>query len=939
MNGFSRTRPFVVIIILFYSSVFCAIELSPWKVFVGDKERSAFGWSICGADVNGDGINDLIVGAPMYSPTPDQYNCGAIFVYLGGTDMDTLPDYIIYGEYPRDQFGISVASAGDFNGDGYEDIIVGANVTRDIGRAYIFLGGPEFGGEPFVVFDGEEIVDNYGYSVSGAGDINQDGYDDVIVGALYNDARGDRTGRAYLYFGREIPIRTPDLIFTGPESLMDFGCYISSPFDYNGDGAPDILIGAPEAGMYWMAPGEALIFFGGTMLDTISDIRREGENPMDFYGGVVTGIGRFNADRFDDFAVGAYNNSIIDSSAGRVYIYLGGETISTTPYLILNGHTKGEGFGNMVASTNDFDGNGFDDLAVSGNYNILSGDTTGMVFIYSGGFMPDTIFDYYATGENKNDRFGWFIAPLGDINGDSLPDIAIGANGYENEKGKVYLYLGFRSLVPPEVRIIEPFNGARTSCEDQVVKVYLFDPQGIDTSSIRINLNGIDYFCDSHTITINDTVLSFTPPENFYDGEEVRFCVEDIANIRGIHIDEPICITFTVDLTPPSIYNIIPSDGSIVKTHQPTFTFRLTDDISGYNFSLFSVKIGDTSFIYPDTSISVVEQKGEFSVVSTGIYFHDMDTIRIELSGVRDNPDFCEPNQGEPIDVHVMVDLTWQAKLTLEEAGFPSEELVIGQARQATNGFDPGIDRIYIPGTPETPNMRIALSDPSYPYIRWLVNDYRSSLSDTASWKICIDGTGNAKLKWNPRNFPEGIVLLNGIKDMRLDSITEIDLPETLTLSYIWFPMKKRTINLNTGWNLISAPLYPSNPEIGELTGIRWLFYYRYNGSTRRYERITRIGPGIGIFVCTFMPVELRFVGCDAESLLIPVERGWNLIGGPSFTLPVERITTIPPNIVELSSIYSYNTLTSSYENVSALEQGRGYWIFALERGIIKLRR
>ena len=930
---------FIAPLILFVSfhTLFAAIEIAPWKTLVGNNIRSSFGWAIAGVDINGDGIKDIVVGAPMYTPTPSENSIGAVFIYLGGEDIDTIPIYIIKGERPNDQFGISVSSAGDFNGDGYEDLLVGANVSRSIGRAYIFLGGPSFTTSPYITFDGEEVVDNYGYSCAGVGDVNLDGYDDVLVGALYNDARGDRTGRAYLYFGGAFPDNIPDLIFTGPESLMDFGCGISAGWDYNGDGASDMLVGAVEAGMYWMAPGEALVFFGGTLLDDIPDLRCEGENPMDFFGGTLSGIGRFNGDRYDDFAVGAYNNGVIDSSAGRVYVYFGGPTVDTIPDIIINGHLRNEGFGNMVAACGDFDGDGFDDLAVGGNINIFTGDTTGMLFIYCGGNPPDTIFDYWATGENPDDRFGWSIAPLGDVNGDGLPDLACGATNYENGKGKVYIYLGFRSLTPPEVRIIEPFEGARSACADQGVKLYLYDFQGIDTLSIRINVNGNTYHYDGHIIRLEDTLLTFTPPRNFSDGERVNFCLEDVANSRGVHIESPLCVSYLIDLSPPTITNISPPYGTTVSTHQPEFSFRLSDEISGYNFEDFKVVVNGDTISYPDTSITFVEEKGFFSLVRKGKCFYDNDTVIVEFTGLRDNPDFCEPNVSTIFRTKLSLDLTWQLMLTASSSSASSQQLVIGQVRGATDGFDPGIDRIFIPLPPSMLNIRISHFDPRFPYIQWLVQDYRSPLDDSASWHLFSSGSGEAIISWDPRLLPEGIFLLNGICDMRRDSLFNFTLSDTLTIVYRWLPMVYHRISISPGWNLVSIPVYPRDYNLETLTETRWLTYYGYDPVGRRYFRCTRAGPGVGLFVLSLIDIEVDIVGSPADTLTLRLYPGWNLIGGAGQSVNIDDIDFSPPEAVEPFSLYQYNPLTRNYEETREIRPGKGYWIFARRNCIARI--
>ena len=145
-----------------------------------------FGWSVADAgDVNGDGIPDLIVGA-IYNDSAAK-DAGKAYVYLGGVTVSTTPFVTMTGMAANDQFGVSVAGAGDVNGDGYADVIVGARLNSlagsAAGAAFIYFGGPAMDGIPDVVLLGEAPNDWFGNAVAGAGDLNGDGYAEVIVGA------------------------------------------------------------------------------------------------------------------------------------------------------------------------------------------------------------------------------------------------------------------------------------------------------------------------------------------------------------------------------------------------------------------------------------------------------------------------------------------------------------------------------------------------------------------------------------------------------------------------------------------------------------------------------------------------------------------------------------------------------------------------------------
>ncbi|MBK8551269.1 MAG: FG-GAP repeat protein [Ignavibacteria bacterium] len=167
-------------------------------VLSGEINGNRFGYSVSTAgDVNGDGFSDVIVGDYQY-----QGYKGRAYIFYGGLSVDTVADIIMTGESGNNRFGLSVASAGDLNGDGYSDVIVGApnnDGANDIaGRAYIYFGGVEMDGVVDKTLYGQESYDNFGYSVSTAGDVNNDGYSDVIVGAFqYHNVQG----YVFIYYG------------------------------------------------------------------------------------------------------------------------------------------------------------------------------------------------------------------------------------------------------------------------------------------------------------------------------------------------------------------------------------------------------------------------------------------------------------------------------------------------------------------------------------------------------------------------------------------------------------------------------------------------------------------------------------------------------------------------------------------------------------------
>jgi len=206
--------------------------------FTGEEQYGALGNSVSGAgDVNEDGCDDLIVGAPHWGYDLPFFS-GWAYVYSGQTG-DLL--WTFTGEAEQDHFGSSVSGAGDVNNDGYDDLIVGAQDNDAgggwAGRAYVYSGQT---GALLQTFTGEAELDRFGSSVSGAGDVNNDGYDDLIVGAQANDAGGDYAGRAYVYSGQTGALLQT---FTG-EAGEGFGGSVSGAGDVNNDGRADLIVGA-----------------------------------------------------------------------------------------------------------------------------------------------------------------------------------------------------------------------------------------------------------------------------------------------------------------------------------------------------------------------------------------------------------------------------------------------------------------------------------------------------------------------------------------------------------------------------------------------------------------------------------------------------------------------------------------------------------------------
>jgi hypothetical protein len=415
----------------------------------GDETQAYFGISVATAgDVNGDGYTDVIVGASGHDAGAGSgANRGRAYLYLGSSSgLATTPAWTASGDENGAGFGWSVAAAGDVNGDGYADALVGApmhdaggGAFADRGRAYLYLGSPSgLSATPAWTASGDEDLASFGYSVATAGDVNGDGYADVIIGAYGHDAgagAGANRGRAYVYLGSTSGLATsPAWTASGDENGTCFGWAVSTAGDVNGDGYSDVVIGANNSNVG--GAGKAYLFLGGASgLSTTSSWSAVGGTPGDFFGGSVATAGDVNGDGYSDVIVGA---SGYNSDYGRVYYYMGTPAGLSPSASWIAGTSPGALFGTSVASAGDVNGDGYSDVIVGG-----PGYSTnrGRARLYLGS-PAGLILSVSAMGETTNSCFGTSVAAAGDVNGDGYSDVVVGAYGFGTNTGRAYCYLG-----------------------------------------------------------------------------------------------------------------------------------------------------------------------------------------------------------------------------------------------------------------------------------------------------------------------------------------------------------------------------------------------------------------------------------------------------------------------------------------------------------------
>ncbi|MEO5345077.1 MAG: FG-GAP-like repeat-containing protein [Magnetococcus sp. YQC-9] len=487
----------------------------------------ALGFSVSGAgDLNLDGYDDVLIGAPGNSDAYVLYGSN-----YTGTHDDWNMGFKVLGENAGAWSGYSVSSAGDVNGDGFDDVIIGAEGNQVVdsnytvtspGAAYVIFGSAS--SQPFTLdlsltaldgTNGFKLVgvadDDYtGASVSGVGDVNGDGYDDVIVGAFGANVSA---GKTYLFFGRAQSSFTSSgtpgsfdlsaLLANGDGMLLNgalsqdySGKSVSGAGDVNGDGFDDFIISANSENGLWDGIGAAYLVFGRASWSTTTPISLPGptgnndpliclimgENVSQ--AGSVQAAGDVNGDGWDDIIIGAvgFDSLAGNYSKGAAYVVYGKST-GFAPTLDLGSlATNGAGFkltgagyynyaGCAVSSAGDINGDGVDDLLIgaSGFQDQYHPDA-GAVFVVFGARSGLTNIDlgtlngqngFRVLGVNGANYLGTSIASAGDVNGDGCADLVFGApeSHYSANNGSVYVLYGRESGFVSELTLAN-LNGA-----------------------------------------------------------------------------------------------------------------------------------------------------------------------------------------------------------------------------------------------------------------------------------------------------------------------------------------------------------------------------------------------------------------------------------------------------------------------------------------------
>ena len=428
-------------------------DLAPW-VTDGGQVTGQYGLSTASAgDVNGDGYGDIIVGAPFYAN--GQNREGRAVVYYGtATGLSYEPGWTYESDRVNAEFGTCVAGAGDVNNDGYDDVVIGSyrysNGETNEGSAFLFLGSASgLATSAAWTAEANQTLAFLGYSVAGAGDVNNDGYDDVIVGAFWYDKGQTNEGRAYVYFGSATGLTaTPSWTAESDIAGAEFGYSVAGAGDINNDGYDDILVGAHLYNGGQIDEGRAYAFYGSASGPATSPNWTYESNQADArLGFSLSAAGDVNGDNYDDVIIGAYRYDHGETNEGRAFVFHGaGSGLSTTPSWIVEGDQDWCYFGYSVSSAGDVNLDGFDDVIV-GVYWFENEDfNEGGARIYYGTELGLLTIPGWTQESDQDDAgFGCSVANAGDVNGDGYLDVLLGANLYDNgeaDEGRAYVFYG-----------------------------------------------------------------------------------------------------------------------------------------------------------------------------------------------------------------------------------------------------------------------------------------------------------------------------------------------------------------------------------------------------------------------------------------------------------------------------------------------------------------
>ena len=432
------------------------LSLAPVWQGEGLATKDRYGFSVASAgDVNGDGFDEVLVG--VRNSHLDWLLEGAVYLHAGGPGGPSpSPSWELRGGVPEAFLGEAVAGVGDVNGDGFDDVVVAAanhpTESGGNGRVYLFRGSA--GGlqtEPDWTYDSENQGSWLGRSVAGAGDVNGDGYADVLIGEkYYGSALRPAEGRVHLFFGSLAGLRPdPDWTYASGQAGAMLGFSVAGAGDVNADGFADVIVGAafwdgaaPEEGTAWVFHGSP---FG---LGRAPSWSAEPAGPNSLCGYPVSSAGDVNGDGYDDVVMGCISHTGTHPAEGMVRLYHGSATGLAGAAWERFGQQEGAHLGQAVSGGCDVDADGYDDVLVAASGVSNGHEGEGAASLHRGGpGGPDPTAAWSWEPDLAAAGLANASACAGDVDGDGVDDVILGAIGWSGagaESGAAWVFTGQR---------------------------------------------------------------------------------------------------------------------------------------------------------------------------------------------------------------------------------------------------------------------------------------------------------------------------------------------------------------------------------------------------------------------------------------------------------------------------------------------------------------
>jgi len=499
---------------------------------------------------------------------------------------------------------------------------------------------------------------------------------------------------------------------------------------------------------------------------------------------------------------------------------------------------------------------------------------------------------------------------------------------------------------PPDAVIVQPLIDEVTACPRQTIIVEVTDDYGVDPAYFQMIVNDIVYDWGDPRLTWDGTYLTYTPTSDYPEGS-VEWSLARVGDVAGnVDATTPIAgATFIADYSAPSVLNTIPMDGCLV-TVVPDFIEMIIDDPAGVDPLNADVTIDvytdETTFVSYNITDAVfpgvfawddLTMTFSIDLAIAGIVF-DYETYEVLVSAtLPDNPDYRCPDANVLLDYQFGFGMNpgWEVPLDFWATGdtLPRETYTFGAYVGGTDNYDIGLDMLLPPPPPtETPLQFVSPGDGSL-----LLDDFRGLDTETWTWQM-FTGTQEGCIYWDPADLPDlGSFVLNGFLDMRGEDHYCFAAGEMIEIS-----VRRNILMLGSGWNLVSVPVNPIDPDINAVFGFPGVSMdniWEYTGGSIPYVHPAIVQPGHAYFVL-YMPVDslghpdpLYFTvpGAPLTTYTRVLGPGWQTIGsvydfgGVDFTSPDD----IPDGSCEPIA-YGLDPITGGYYTSDVIVAGNGYW-------------